>query len=302
MKQWLVDKVRDYNEFGNKELDVDESLKAKKTTEEILKDAVKVDYSPEKDVLDAVIPLKDETLVHEVEKEFENEFLVSDNDPDKIYKLLNQKYEKINLLEQDLSSKKTVFVDIDNAGFFESLWYKITGKLKKLQNEVDTLSKELERLKEDKDDLNARAKNNGLTNIINLGLMKSNSQGGMVRLFNIESAGGNAKVYGRYVAAGTNFIFDSKTGEIVYFENSQDIPKEIRKNYNAYGTFRIATDRKGNKRIIEIYFEGPVSEEVKSVIKSSADTYNKRFGIVLEGVSNDVKILIGGVEKGAPVA
>ena len=302
MKEWLVDKVRDYNEFGGKELDVDESLKAKKTTEEILKDAVKVDYSPEKDVLDAVIPLKDETSVHEIEKEFEKEFLVSDNDPDKIYKLLNQKYEEINLLEQDLASKKKQLQDVEDAGFFESLWYKITGKLKKLQNEVDTLSKSLEKSKQGKDDLNARAKNNGLTNIINLGLMKSNSQGGMVRLFNAESAGGNAKAYGMYVAAGTNFIFDSKTGEIVYFENPQDIPKEIKKNYNAYGIFRIATDRKGNKRIIEIYFEGQVSEKVKSVIKSSADEYNKRFGIVLEGASNDVKILIGGVEKGAPVA
>ena len=71
----------------------------------------------------------------------------------------------------------------------------------------------------------------------NLALIYSSTIGGMFSLS--ESIGGNAGIHEGRSCYGANFYYHPQTGEILYFGNYQDVPKEIRENFPE-GTFRVA--------------------------------------------------------------
>ena len=75
----------------------------------------------------------------------------------------------------------------------------------------------------------------------NLVLMESSVRGGMAMLSLTESIGGNAGIHEGRSCYGANFYYRPQTGEILYFGNYQDVPKEIRENFSK-GTFRVAID------------------------------------------------------------
>lgn len=118
----------------------------------------------------------------------------------------------------------------------------------------------------------------------NLNLMSSSKKGGMLYTLIRESLGGNAGYYEErgetYPCAGANFFYDGSTGEIVYFGNFQDVPKNIVEAYNE-GTFRIAIDfkRKVNNffKILEFLPRVEVSKRANQVILNSIALYNKKM-------------------------
>ncbi|MBI2672288.1 hypothetical protein HYX16_05115 [Candidatus Woesearchaeota archaeon] len=125
----------------------------------------------------------------------------------------------------------------------------------------------------------------------NLKKMTNNSEGSMLKLMGKESWGGNAGRWKGLPCVGANFIYDPETGEILYFENPQTIPKEL-KGF-AEGTLRIVRDiyfekdstlkkiiQNGTEkcRIIDSYLPKPISEEAKENLEISIEEYNKRYG------------------------
>jgi len=127
----------------------------------------------------------------------------------------------------------------------------------------------------------------------NLDLMNGLKHAGqMGYLLARETMGGNAGYMpdGRPCAAA-NFYFNQKTGEIEYFGNFQEVPREIRLR-RASGVFRIAIDLENySKEIVEIYYREyyaplefriikisdatEVSDSAKFVLQKSAELYNK---------------------------
>jgi len=112
----------------------------------------------------------------------------------------------------------------------------------------------------------------------NLGLMISSNEGGMSNLLCNESLGGNAGFYKNCSCAGANFFYDKFTGEIIYFGNIQNVPKEIVKRYPEYH-FRIALDLWNNKTHI-INFKAPrgTTKEAKKTLEETAKEFNKKYG------------------------
>ncbi|MBW2993742.1 hypothetical protein KY317_04170 [Candidatus Woesearchaeota archaeon] len=73
----------------------------------------------------------------------------------------------------------------------------------------------------------------------NLEKMTVRGKGNMIDLLFGESYGGNAGTWQDYSCAGANFFYNPVTGEIMYFENIQHVPKDIVRNYSEH-IFRLA--------------------------------------------------------------
>jgi len=121
----------------------------------------------------------------------------------------------------------------------------------------------------------------------NLKLMLSNKNGGMIRLANDESIGGNAGSYKKFPCVGTNFYFDKDTGEIIYFNNPQYLPESIINVYS-HGVFRIVVLIGKNvpqniknifAKILEVRYYGDASKEAKKNIEASINLYNEKCRI-----------------------
>jgi hypothetical protein len=110
----------------------------------------------------------------------------------------------------------------------------------------------------------------------NIKRMTSASDGSMYKLIGQESWGGNAGRWKGMWCSGANFVYDPETGEILYFENPQHLPKNLQDFPS--GTLRIALDNETNKYRIIDYFFSPKSEEAKENLEISIEEYNKRFG------------------------
>jgi hypothetical protein len=116
----------------------------------------------------------------------------------------------------------------------------------------------------------------------NLALMKKE----MMHLLMNESIGGNAgttTIDGQeYVCAGANGYANMETGEILYFENYQNIPPDIRDN-NQHFTFKVAVVgknlsmvNKNNNRpkIVEFIEKNNFSEVGQMNIQTAIDEFN----------------------------
>jgi len=112
----------------------------------------------------------------------------------------------------------------------------------------------------------------------NLELMVRNTEGGMYALIGKESMGGNAGKIGELPCVATNFFFDDDTGEIMYFENPQSVPKDILARCKA-GLFRLATDWGKSWKYNIISFSIITKNDfVRTVIEKTVKEYNTRFG------------------------
>ena len=117
----------------------------------------------------------------------------------------------------------------------------------------------------------------------NLERMLSMSDGGMASLLLGESMGGNAGTYKGLPCMAANFVYNTFTGEILYFANSQEIPSNIRGHQ---AIFRLALNFKNNsQKIINCYgideqsgkFRKAdyASEPIKEILKETAEAYNQ---------------------------
>ncbi len=112
----------------------------------------------------------------------------------------------------------------------------------------------------------------------NLELMKNSERGGMQRLLMKESFGGNAGFWRNCSCAGANFYYNRKTGEIVYFENVQNVPRYIVENFNE-SFFIVALEPKTWKtRIINYRAPERLSARVKKNLEEAVRLYNQEFG------------------------
>ena len=99
-------------------------------------------------------------------------------------------------------------------------------------------------------------------------------------LLSSESIGGNA---GRVVIDGTRFncggangFLNPATGEILIFENIQNVPLEIRKRGTEF-TFRVAVDRKLNPfRIVSVYYDVETLPSVREIIDRTIAQWNQK--------------------------
>lgn len=112
----------------------------------------------------------------------------------------------------------------------------------------------------------------------NLKKMRGVERGEMQYLLMRESFGGNAGFWKNCSCACTNFFYDKKNGEIIYFGNIQDVPKDIVKNYNEH-RFRIALDNKIWKiRIADYKAPKKASRKARENLEETVRRYNKEFG------------------------
>lgn len=113
----------------------------------------------------------------------------------------------------------------------------------------------------------------------NLKRMRSNEEGGMVHCLMAESVGGNAGHYEGIPCGGANFRYDGGSGLILYFGNSQDVPKEILP-VSVEGIFRVPVDltRCLPVGVSEAYLKGNPSENAENAIRETAIRYNRESG------------------------
>ena len=103
--------------------------------------------------------------------------------------------------------------------------------------------------------------------------MKSQEEGGMVKLAASESIGGNA---GRN-RLGVNFHFDQNSGELVYFENIQNVPSEIKEKYSE-GIFRMVAVEDENffaDELIATFCNYKLPETSREILHESVSQYNE---------------------------
>ncbi|PIN80983.1 hypothetical protein COV11_02865, partial [Candidatus Woesearchaeota archaeon CG10_big_fil_rev_8_21_14_0_10_30_7] len=188
--------------------------------------------------------------------------------PTSFYDQISKLFIEIDKLNMKVIDKQR---ELNSKRWFQS---NLEKELANLKQELNDKKQELEKVKSE-----ARTKNSVME--INLALMHSNSRGGMLNLLARESIGGNAGRYGRYMAAGANFVFNSNTGEFVYFDNPQNIPSNVKGDSG--GTLRVIFSE--NKvRIIEVYsLEGDALQKAQKAI----DEYNKKFGFEIKDMSLD---------------
>ena len=112
----------------------------------------------------------------------------------------------------------------------------------------------------------------------NLERMTGKREGDMFPAIIGESIGGNAGRYNNQPCMGANYYFDANTGEIKYFGNWQNVPEQIRENFQK-GTFRIALDiTQWKQRIVEyLTHKKPISNIAKKNLEETVRAYNENF-------------------------
>ncbi len=104
----------------------------------------------------------------------------------------------------------------------------------------------------------------------NLEKMLSTSKGGMASLLGTESIGGNASTYNGLPCIAANFVYDTVTGEILYFGNHQGIPSGIG---GAQAIFRIALNAEdGSEKIVDCYCINENRDHIKKLRKLNYDS------------------------------
>ena len=113
----------------------------------------------------------------------------------------------------------------------------------------------------------------------NLCLMYSTEKGGMARLDeSLASTGGYIDYESRKIPCCTaNFHYDPNSGKILYFENIQHIPAEI-KEIGCQGHFHVAIDNKNFRQFVNEAKVGKSNPLVSKVINLTVQAYNKTFG------------------------
>ena len=116
----------------------------------------------------------------------------------------------------------------------------------------------------------------------NLKLMRSSKKGGMLSLY--ESIGGNAGTWRGYGCWAARFFHDD-FGEMYYFGNTPQVPKEIEEKYME-GIFRIAKridlcTNLYSDRIIRV-FVAKKERFAGAVLTMTADKFNERYGFAID--------------------
>ncbi|MEK6848608.1 MAG: hypothetical protein AABX65_03165 [Nanoarchaeota archaeon] len=106
-----------------------------------------------------------------------------------------------------------------------------------------------------------------------------------------ESLGGNAgsvTIGGKeYSCGGANFVYDTGSGQILYFGNSQNFPEKIKEKIATgkakHSTFRVAVKfgediSEIRFRIVEHYFNGKSNNPAVRTILESVNKYNTEYG------------------------
>jgi len=112
----------------------------------------------------------------------------------------------------------------------------------------------------------------------NLRLMESVELGGLQNLLCKESVGSNAGKWKDMLCVCARFFYDSN-GEIKYFGNWQNVPKDVREKF-CEGFFMIATKIFNGiilNKIIEIAYFRETCIAAKENIKESARIYNNMY-------------------------
>ena len=114
---------------------------------------------------------------------------------------------------------------------------------------------------------------------MNLELMLSPEEGGMIALAGFESVGGNAGRVNGYNCVGANFYFNPSNGLIEVFKNQKEDDR-----YEAQGAYRIMVNffpKEGQStmfRIPDVWVPKGTLLEVTQVLRKSADEFNKNKG------------------------
>ncbi len=117
----------------------------------------------------------------------------------------------------------------------------------------------------------------------NLELMVGREEGQMMELLAKESFGGNAGTHRTekkaYTCGAANFYYNLVNGQIVYFGNCQDVPKQILETY-CEGTLRVAFDNNASykMRIINLFLKNECDKEAMRNLEDSIDKYNTLYG------------------------
>ncbi len=123
----------------------------------------------------------------------------------------------------------------------------------------------------------------------NIERMRSTEPGGMRHMLIRESMGGNAGRYKGFSCVGAGFYFDRETGEMLYFDNPQRVPADIR-CHHVDDMFRLAVDWSrnggtGKYRIIDYSPRDDVSQAAREVLTETIERYNREYGFDVESPS-----------------
>jgi hypothetical protein len=114
---------------------------------------------------------------------------------------------------------------------------------------------------------------------LNLELMLSAKEGGMIFLASRESVGGNAGSIGGYNCLGANFHFSPKTGLIEVFKNQHKNDKyDVQGTYRLMANFHHSQDQSVLFRIPDLWVPKGTLLEVTQILRQSAVEYNKIKG------------------------
>lgn len=135
-------------------------------------------------------------------------------------------------------------------------------------------------------DVNRRLDALGFEGVIRQNLLKMlcMDEGCMPPLLLQESMGGNAGAWLGYTCSAANFHYRSESGLIVYFENSQNVPEQIRLTCQR-GTLRLALDPATCKdRVVDSFFHDAKGMGRK-VLDETIEAYNREFAFNPLGIS-----------------
>lgn len=112
----------------------------------------------------------------------------------------------------------------------------------------------------------------------NLDMMLGNGEGQMQKVLTFESMAGNSGLWKGISCATANFYFDIYTGEIKYFGNLGEVPKDIPKKFQRH-SFRLAMDCKEEKEKIVTYSNPKIATAVAQItLAETVRQYNEKYG------------------------
>ena len=115
----------------------------------------------------------------------------------------------------------------------------------------------------------------------NIKLILSDREGGFLNLFYVKDFG-SGDYYQGFHLVQMDFLYNSRTGEILSFGELKDIKKKVKDEFE-WGLFKVVLLPRERKKDIKFFLKdyilpGKVSSKVRTIFKGVIKDYNKTYG------------------------